>query len=368
MTHLPSTAPTPIRSRAEGALLQLIHPDGRPLPPLTEHVWREVLTLAHREQVSPLLFRSVDEGRAGSVPEEVRAELADAFRQAADRAEAALPQLTHVVQALAAEGVTCVALKGASLALLTYPDRALRPFTDLDVLVREKDRGEADRVLRRLGYVAARGHPHKGAQDYFDPSWRRLPVDIHWRYDAYPHRLGIDYAAVFAAAQAAGRPPVFHLSPADMVVALSTHLVKHLWFGDPKLRYLRDIAEVTRHHPVQWSRLAQAAQDAPPIRSPLRITLTAAAVLLGASVPPHVIDALQPRRGTRLDRQLLTRLEARILQRDSPLDALLQVAAMRWIDGEDYAGYARLVRAVGDRGLAILRRRSARLRDSLRQG
>ena len=50
-------------------------------------------------------------------------------------------------------------IKGMTFADRIYPDRALRRFTDIDVLIDPDDLDEAERALSRLGYVLANARP-----------------------------------------------------------------------------------------------------------------------------------------------------------------------------------------------------------------
>ena len=63
--------------------------------------------------------------------------------------------LGSVVRALRAAGVEVVALKGAVLAFFHYPDPALRPMGDLDLLLKEpRDLARATEALERSGWRA----------------------------------------------------------------------------------------------------------------------------------------------------------------------------------------------------------------------
>jgi hypothetical protein len=64
-------------------------------------------------------------------------------------------QLGEILTAFARAGVAVIVLKGPALASEHYPDPALRPFTDLDLLVRRHDRDRAIDVLSAVGYVHA---------------------------------------------------------------------------------------------------------------------------------------------------------------------------------------------------------------------
>ena len=93
--------------------------------------------------------------RAGlwdSVPAAARQRLTDGLAASRARHLVMTRELTRVLRHWAAEGIDVIPLKGPVLAEAVYPDAALRPFRDLDLLVRPEDRRRADVALRGLGY------------------------------------------------------------------------------------------------------------------------------------------------------------------------------------------------------------------------
>ena len=61
--------------------------------------------------------------------------------------------LLDVLDILHAAGVAALPLKGPVLAAALYPDSALRPFSDLDILVRRPQVPAALQALARNGYA-----------------------------------------------------------------------------------------------------------------------------------------------------------------------------------------------------------------------
>jgi len=337
----------------EDALLDLVHVGGGPIPRLTEGTWSRLAGLAVREQIWPLVFAAIQSRPGAEVPAGARAALEQSTQRTAAYVRAAYEQLAAALKGLREAGVTPALIKGAALARFAYTDAALRPFSDLDVLIPARDRAATGRALAAAGYVTAgtdrRVLEEAGEQTYWDPSWRRAPIDVHWRFDAAPVCLGLDYEAILrrAGAQTIGTEPVLLLSPADTLVALCAHFVKHLWGGQPRLRYLRDIAEVARRLPVDWDRVMKTAVEAPMTRSPLRNALSAAARVTGAPIPADVISRLAPSRGVSVDRRLTALTCRRILRRQTwPFPAVVQIAAMRWLDKDTWEIYPKLGRAV----------------------
>ena len=364
-------------SPSEATLIRLVRPNADPMPILSKPEWEGVLELAGREQVTSLVYAAIGGRDGGPVPDPVARELAESYERAARRAGDAFAQLAEVLRALHASRRQVVVIKGAALACSTYQNIALRTFNDVDLLARVEDLEAVDQVLRTVGYVPADrlpDHPERARHrelTYYDPFWRRLPFDVHWAYTSYPHLWELDYEGVFARAchvRADGGTVVVP-SPADMLVALSTHLMVDLWQSRPKLRYLRDVSEVVSRRPVDWRGLLQQVDAVPSLRSPLRLTLKVAADLLGAPIPSTILDALRPRRGIRADHSLGGWLCRDVLRRASPTVALMHMLLIRWMDGGSLEGSVDLVRARVEaqwhRVRAFLRRRASAARRGL---
>lgn len=91
----------------------------------------------------------------------------------------------HVLDALAAAGLSALALKGAPLARTLYGDPALRSSTDIDVLVRPEELSAAIVAARALGYGPPVGAPDRGVLPtlhFVLPHLGGLPtLELHWR-------------------------------------------------------------------------------------------------------------------------------------------------------------------------------------------
>ncbi len=330
----------------EAALLSAVRVGSPVLPVLSAEEWRPVAQLARREQMTPLVHAAARGGAGGggpaegTLPSEIATALAESYAASAAASVGRYRQLAEVCRALSAAGVPTLVLKGAALARGVYADPALRPFTDLDLLVHEADMPRAHIALAGLGYEIAGGPPTEAdrtwrhGRGYFDPVRRRVPVDMHWRYAGYPLTIPLEYDAVFARAETLdieGHPARMP-APADMVVALSISVLRELWYGKPRLRYLRDIAEVCQRGGVEWEGLAAAVAASPLLRTPLFLSVAAAAALLGAPVPPEQIAALRGGSGAFFRRRLLARVSRRVMRTDPPLAAVAEVGLMRMLD------------------------------------
>ena len=89
---------------------------------------------------------------AADLPHAVRARLDDIRREAAQRAAAAQRTLRELADGLQNQGVPFLLIKGSILAELVYHDPAVRPFYDVDVIVRRAALPAAEALLRSWGY------------------------------------------------------------------------------------------------------------------------------------------------------------------------------------------------------------------------
>ncbi len=170
---------------------------------------------------------------------DVPAAWVEAERSAAITALAIPPLLVRIRGVL--EGPILV-LKGAEVAA-RYPDPALRPYGDLDLLV--PDAGEADRALREAGFRPAEGEAAVARPQHRPPlRWPRspLPIELHHAVPTPSWATSPPVATLIAAAvpSAVTVDGIETLPPADHAVLLAAHAWLH--YG-PRFR-TRDLIDV----------------------------------------------------------------------------------------------------------------------------
>lgn len=209
-------------------------------------------------------------------------------------------ELRRVVRACAEAGVEALVIKGAHLAYGCYARPDLRPRTDTDLLVRERDRAAAGEVLQRdLGYAAV---PQVTGDllMYQAPYARRAHgglvhlVDLHWRV-ANPQRFGdsLDFDLLNDDAQPLPRLDRAARVPGDVAALLlaCVHRIAH-HHDAPRLIWTFDVhllaASVT---PAGWARVVDLASRRSIAGVCLR-GLDAASALFATPVPADVREAL----------------------------------------------------------------------------
>ncbi len=217
---------------------------------------------------------------------------------AADRRAAVLAE---AVDALARAGIRVLLLKGAAYAGTLYLEPALRPMSDLDLLVSGTRYAEAIAVLQRLGYWHAGTPDQLSAPNHaFTLKRRDGAIDVH-RHITHAGRTSIDLDAVWRDARAADHVAgALRAAPAHEYLIHVAHMARHE-LGVPAVS-LVDAARLR----------AAAGPGVPELAARWRIARGLGAVtglleLLASgknrsehSILPSVDDVLAQRRGRRV--------------------------------------------------------------------
>jgi hypothetical protein len=249
-----------------------------------------LLIVARRHRLTPLLSAV---GRA-TLP----ALLGDACRRdhvvTAARNLALAAVAEECVVALGTAGVEAAVLKGLAYERTLYPRAGVRPTSDVDLLVRDRDRRAAFGVLDRLGFEPRAAAPGFDEPDYHEVAWNRghVEIDLHLALAPYA-RCKIDYDAVWREMRplVLGTANCQVLAPSHAAVFHALHMaIDH--FDVPAL-YLADLARLlaTAGDVAAARAAARAWRCARPLETSLALAAAfqptwAAALALGAA-PAH---------------------------------------------------------------------------------
>jgi hypothetical protein len=207
-------------------------------------------------------------------------------------------QLGEILDAFQHEGVRTLVLRGPALAWSVYPDPAMRPGCDLDLLVLPEEVVHARGIMEGLGYRCL-GKTFETARDFFreenfihqNSSVDNLPVDLHWvHWELHPFMEG---------GCAEGMEELFHrawqvtsstlnfetLHPVDALIHAAIHLAI-IHGKEMRLIWIYDIALMARHLrvPDDWDVLLERSilwRGALALENSLKMT----GIWLGIKVP-----------------------------------------------------------------------------------
>ncbi len=269
-----------------------------------QHDWGSILRRAQQERLIPLLYFVF---RAVPTPIPNLGDLREAWLAAMYQNLVGVGQLVRIVSALEREGLAVIVLKGPALAEAIYPDPALRPFTDLDLLIPRADRSRALELLRSLGYQhVTAGRPlnfelaYEGAASFVKDGGppAGFPLDLHWELLSPPGRKRVGMMETREVWERAvtlkswGRS-VRILCPEDLLIYLAVHSAIHHAFAG--LIWQLDLALLLRRYGsrLDWRAVGERAQRWGVDRA-LYFALTSIAKPLATDVPASALDALRP--------------------------------------------------------------------------
>jgi Uncharacterised nucleotidyltransferase len=261
-------------------------------PVLADFDAARVLAVARRHRLTPLLSITCRAKLPAALAETCRRD--HVMTAARNLALAAVAE--EAVVGLAAAGVDAALLKGVAYERTLYPGAGARPASDVDLLVRDRDRRAAFDALDRLGFEPRAAAPGFDEPDYHEVAWRRggVEIDLHLALAPYA-RCAIDYDAVWRDTHplALGAATARVLAPAHAAVFHALHMaIDH--FDVPAL-YLVDLArllptadDVTRARELAHAwRCARPLATAAAIAAALQPAWAAVASAALGPPPPH---------------------------------------------------------------------------------
>jgi hypothetical protein len=275
--------------------------------------------LAITQRVSPLLWAALKDAHTIPVGEGWVTRLEQDAQRCRAQSRMLLPQIGPLALApLAAAGVEPLVIKGAAIAP-RYPDPALRPMDDVDVIVPDHQTDAALAALEGAGWTVYTPPQRRRFEiDVVHSALPGLHIDLHRGLDSWrtrANRLTTD--ALWSARQPAQLygAAASVLPPELEVVYTAAHAAKP-YHGFARLIWIVDLAVATERQ-LDWDRVAYLAHEAH-CRTALAVALTLAA-RLGVDSPAQ-LRSLERGRAAAL---------ARVLSPDWPVTAGDRAARVR---------------------------------------
>ena len=240
-------------------------PDGHPLAPVAPG---RLVDAAEHHGVGPYVVRALGSGRI-ELPANERSRLRWVTAQAALHAAVLRHELGNVADPLdEACGSPPLLLKGPALAELFYPDRRLRRYYDLDLLVPRERLAAAAQALQARGYRMLEefrpGYATHHGHDVHLRRWvadRWVDIELHWRVGDDPATATLSHARLerdAAFLDIDGARLAMPAPPAHLLV-LAVHLLSD---REKRLCWVNDLALVSRSlDDAAWSETFALADE-----------------------------------------------------------------------------------------------------------
>jgi hypothetical protein len=281
------------------------------MQPATEVTWAEVLSIARRHGVVPLVHVSLS-ARQVRVPESVKSELRHEFHESAANTFLYAAELVRLLDRLSEREIPALALKGPALATLLYGKLSLRTVRDLDILVDKNQIGPALDVLREYGYTPVAGV--EGAGPSISGNLRKhillthqeagFSVELHWAVADPSFALDVSFERLWADRQIVMvlDQPVATLGGEDALLMMCAHGTNHCWGS---LKWICDIAQAVSAEPgLDWSWILVQAHGLGCSRM-LFLGLALAQELCGVNLPEELEPGVHSEKIARLSRRVI---------------------------------------------------------------
>ncbi|MGB6421749.1 MAG: nucleotidyltransferase family protein [Anaerolineales bacterium] len=230
--------------------------------------WEQCYQLIAANDVAPLVYSIIRD--QGIFPPILEQKLQKAYEHNRVRNIYLFSELKTILRRFEVAGIPNILLKGCALSKEIYGGVALRPLTDMDLLVRPGETKSALRELKLLGYESLK--PERGVNSSLlfenevllvKPGLFRTVIEIHWSLldsPYYQHYLDMNWFW-----QTAGKLDFFGattsiFSPEAQLLHLCAHLMLH--HSGEGLLWQHDIAEVIVHYNdiLNWDELFDLAK------------------------------------------------------------------------------------------------------------
>jgi hypothetical protein len=230
--------------------------------------WEQCYQLIAANGIAPLVYSIIRD--QGIFPPILEQKLQKAYEHNHARNIYLFSELKTILHRFEVVGIPNILLKGCALSKEIYGGVALRPLTDLDLLVRPGETKSALGELKLLGYESLMPERGENSSLLFEnevllvkPGPFRTVIEIHWSLldsPYYQHYLDMNWFWQTAGKLDFFGAPTTIFSPEAQLLHLCAHLMLH--HSRRRLLWQHDIAEVIVHYndTIDWGELLDRAK------------------------------------------------------------------------------------------------------------
>jgi hypothetical protein len=316
--------------------------------------WDYLIALAAYHGVQPLLYCHLKGVGAELASQEHLKQLRGIVGARSARSIVLERELGRLASVFRGDDLPLIAVKGPVLAHSVYGSVALRPFVDLDLVVRRSDYPRVEAQLEEDGYRSTPLTPlQKSSYLYIHGQytfWRRVAstgaasvLDVHTAIMPPGYAYDEDFDDLFERSitvPIAGHD-VHALAREDLLLVLCFHGFKNRW---DRIKYFCDVAEFLRVYPdLDWEEVHRRAKAMRSERV-LWLGLWLAHHLLDAPLPPHIVREVEhDKRIKAVGTAILDRLPQQARMRTEPYLDRVQLNLLTQdgiVGGIRYTAYA----------------------------
>jgi hypothetical protein len=247
--------------------------------------WDIFLERAKKNGVSALVYFKLSKNELDLpyIPSDILEELKRDYYQNATKNTLIFEELGKVLRVFREAGLPVIVLKGAALAEKAYGNIALRPMSDIDLLLKDEDLIYTDKQLKKLGYSPA-----------------DRPVDDVDLSSTYLTTL--DYRSSAAEKVQIANEGTLVMAPHHLLIHLSEHALR-VTHSLSKLSFLCDIDRTINFYreKLDWNRLTEESIEFN-LNRMVYLSLYFSNKFLETQIPQNVLLKQKPERFSLFER------------------------------------------------------------------
>jgi len=275
--------------------------------------WSVFLENARENGVSALVYSKLNEIKEDcpNIPSKVFAELKKDYYLNATKNTLIFEELGKALEAFKKLRLKVIVLKGAALAEKVYGNIALRPMSDIDLLVKEEDMMNVNEQLKTLDYRPTDASvddidfssSYLTTLDYRTSSEKSPSFHIHWHFvnstipnESYIRNIKIDNIWRDAEETRIADVETLVMAPHHLLIHLSEHALR-VTHSLSKLSLLCDINEAVNFYQerLDWGRLIDETYMFN-LEKMVYLSLFFSSKFLAAPIQEDVLSSIKPKR------------------------------------------------------------------------
>lgn len=233
--------------------------------------WKEVLQLSYFHGLAPILYYTLNKlPQNSAIPMKILGELRTHYYQTMHFNMRLYNILNSILKTFKKHKLALILIKGPILAEQVYPNIALRPISDIDLLIKKEEADRIHKVLRGLDY---RCEPVRKwlLTEYYCLEYYRLhqpKLEIHWKLflpeDFQQSSLSLSSKTIWenVTSITINGNRTLSLSDELNLLYLCLHMAKHFLKGEFSFIWACDIALILnkKREVIDWTYFEELAE------------------------------------------------------------------------------------------------------------
>lgn len=309
---------------------------------------QSLITLSSSHGILPIVYKTLKSlSKSNPSLKKILSEIKPLYMSIVQRNMLMTSELIRIMQILEANNIHALAFKGPTLAQMAYGDITLRQYSDLDILVDEKDLFNAGKIISASSYAPDVELEYLNNQTLleisndlgFHHSSNNTYIELHWKLFQKKLSTTLDKHTFTS------NPTVVNiqgnriktLQTDLLLVYLCRHGSKHMW---ERIEWITDIDRlICQCNTIDWNAVWHYSQTMKSINT-LLLGLSLSKELFNTPFPDTIITEINKRHKIEhLKTHTLTRINQTLSKQNSGITAMLQ----------QFAYHAKLYDSFGDK-------------------